>query len=44
MIRVTCPRTCFGSIEKMFSDWDAALAWVRVCIANDVYCEIETLP
>jgi len=43
MILVTCPQTCFGVIEKKFSAWDDAFAWIRVCVANDVFFTITTL-
>lgn len=43
MIRVTCPKTCFGAIEKQFPTIEEALEWVEICARNKVPCEIETL-
>lgn len=42
MIRVTCPHTCFGAIEKQFPTIEEALEYVGICVQNKVYCEIET--
>ena len=41
--RVITDETVFGVIEKDFDDLDAALAFVRTCLLNDVPARIELI-